>query len=320
MSNLLISVIICTYNRAELLPGALRSLGVDQDFENYNYEIVVVDDGSTDDTAAVVKGTHVMCSLRYFRIDHAGRSAARNKGIAEARGEFILFVDDDILAPSNLLRQHLDAHKTYRKSVVRGPIINVTEYAIPQGRGQSWRDFSSAFFCTCNASVSKYALLTVGGFDESFVEYGFEDNELGWRLRRGGWKCHFNMRAAIYHYKPTIKRDQLAEMVRRAEELGRSAVIYYDKHPHWQVALATGLHPALRWWNALQRNQWLYDYCLRQWNASAESMPMGRRAWVERRIFTYHYLRSLQAENNRRKKRSDVVARAADVSTVESQF
>src|SRR5207302_989150 len=107
-----VSVIICTYNRAKLLMGALDSLE-DQLMARKNYQIVVVDDGSTDETEALmrqrIKGQSDY--LEYFRIPHAGRSAARNKGIKESIGDYILFVDDDILAPSDLLEEHFEMHK-----------------------------------------------------------------------------------------------------------------------------------------------------------------------------------------------------------------
>lgn len=299
MKNYKISVIICTYNRAEILRVALESLGRNQLFSMHEYEIIVVDDGSTDHTEDVVKDIGFVCDRQYYKIAHAGRAAARNWGIKEARGDYILFVDDDIIAPPDLLQEHYELHRKHPHSVVRGPIINVTEHRIPEGRAVSWRDYSSAFFCTCNASVNKFALAAIGGFDEDFTEYGFEDNEIGWRLREKGWHARFNPKAIVYHYKPALQKDQLAEMIQRAEELGRSAVAYYDKHPHWKVALATGLHPALRWWNRLLTNQKLYDYCLREWNIAPDQLTPGRRAFLEGRIFQYNYLRSLERERQR---------------------
>lgn len=299
MKGFKISVVICTYNRAEMLRVALESLGRDQLFDMHEYEIVVIDDGSTDHTEDVVKDLNLLCALQYYKIQHGGRSVARNRGIKEARGDYILFVDDDIIAPPELLQEHYDHHRAYPHSVIRGPIINVTEHRIPEGRAVSWRDFSSAFFCTCNASVNKFALVAIGGFDEDFTEYGFEDNEIGWRLREKGWNARFNNKAIVYHYKPTMQKDQLAEMIQRAQELGRSAVAYHAKHPHWKVALATGLHPSLKWWNKLLTNQALYDYCLRTWNAGPEQLSMGKRAFIEGRIYQYHYLRSLEEERQR---------------------
>ena len=299
MQNFKISIVICTYNRADMLRVALESLGRNQLFDMREYEIVVIDDGSTDHTEDVVKDLNLLCALQYYKIQHGGRSVARNRGIKEARGDYILFVDDDIIAPPDLLQEHYDHHRRYPHSVIRGPIINVTEHRIPEGRAVSWRDFSSAFFCTCNASVNKFAIVAIGGFDEDFVEYGFEDNEIGWRLREKGWNARFNQKAIVYHYKPIMQKDQLSEMVQRAEELGRSAVAYHAKHPHWKVALATGLHPALRWWNKLQSNRALYDYCLREWNAGPEQLTSNRRAFLEGRIFRYHYLTSLEQEKER---------------------
>jgi len=87
----LFSVVICTYNRSAQLDGALRSV-LAQD--TCDYELLVVDDGSSDDTADVVAAfdsPHV----RYVRRPNGGLSAARNTGIAEARGEFVIFLDDD---------------------------------------------------------------------------------------------------------------------------------------------------------------------------------------------------------------------------------
>ena len=297
-----ISVIICTYNRARLLEGALKSLDY-QLFNNKEYEIVVVYDGSTDDTREVVLGSELVVDVQYVPMNHAGRSAARNEGIQKSRGDYILFVDDDILAPPELVEAHYQAHRDHKHSVIRGPIINVTEYRIPEDRATTWRDYSSAFFCTCNASVSRFALVDIGGFDESFVEYGFEDNELGWRLRQRGWKSRFIMDAPVFHYKPSLKREQIQEMMVRAQELGRSAVSYYRKHPSWRVALATGLHPLLRWWNVLQSNSLLYNMCMKQWQNSSDTMGAGMRSFVERRIFVYHYLRSLQLEASQQPRR-----------------
>jgi GT2 family glycosyltransferase len=296
----LLSVIICTYNRAELLQGALKTLN-DQYLPREEYQIIVVDDGSTDDTEKVgreaAKGRGER--LEYYRIEHAGRSAARNKGIKEAVGDYVLFVDDDILAPPDLLEEHLNAHKGRPRIVVRGPIINVKQYEIPSDLSTTWRDYSSAFFCTCNASVSRFGLLQVGGFDESFTEYGFEDNELGWRLREKGWVMNFNMKAVVYHYKPERPRERLDEIIKMARELGRSAVAYYNKHPHWKVGLATGLHPILTPWNKLCGSPWVLEKCMQRWQDRGDDLSPKERSFLEGRIFQYYYLSSLEEARKR---------------------
>lgn len=102
-----VSVIIPTYNRAAYLPEALASVRA-QTFKDY--EIVVVDDGSTDSTADLLAGD---ADVRYIACEHAGVAAARNRGVAEAQGEFIAFIDsDDLWLPEKLERQvsYLDAH------------------------------------------------------------------------------------------------------------------------------------------------------------------------------------------------------------------
>lgn len=286
-----ISVVICTYNRAELLLGALRTLD-QQDFPNSDYEIVVVDDGSTDHTSEAVRTAALEVPVTYRRIAHAGRSAARNEGIAAARGDYILFVDDDILAPPDLVAEHYRGHVSHRATVIRGPIINVPEYHIPLDRPARWGDYSSAFFCTCNASVSKQGLLAAGGFDENFTEYGFEDNELGWRLKRRGWRARFRMSAIVYHYKPHRPRSHLADMIAQAQELGRSAAVYYSKHPHWQVGFATGLHPLLWVWNRVVANERLYALWVWLWQGTTSP---SWRSFLERRIFSYHYVRAMES-------------------------
>ncbi|MHB2018450.1 MAG: glycosyltransferase family 2 protein [Candidatus Xenobia bacterium] len=289
-----LSVVICTFNRADLLRGALQTLDT-QFYSNSRYEIVVVDDGSSDHTRDVVQelAGGLRSDLCYIYQPNRGRAAARNVGIQNARGEYILFVDDDILAPPDLIEQHMHWHRKHRRTVVRGPIKIISEYEIPKKPNTTWRDYSTAMFCTCNASTSKYALLQVGGFDEKFVEYGFEDNELGWRLREKGYVARFNQKAIVYHYKPPLKRGQLQEMVQRAEEMGRSAVAYHRKHRHWKVALATGLHPMSLLWNSMLHSSLLNGVWMHMWQDGDAQTP-ALRAFLEERIFKFHYFKSMR--------------------------
>ena len=95
----LCSVIICTYNRSPVLARALRSLAR-QSFAAGDFEVVVVDDGSTDNTAEVCEGMHAeLANLRYIAAGkNEGLARARNIGIAAAAGEYLLFTDDDCIA------------------------------------------------------------------------------------------------------------------------------------------------------------------------------------------------------------------------------
>src|SRR6202030_1015727 len=112
-----ISVIIATYNRKDVLTRSLPPL-FDQDFSVDDYEVLVVVDGSTDGTARYLRSLRPRCRLRAFEKPHRGQAAAINTGLRAASGEIVLFLDDDILCPPNLLRVHVDAHTDATTSLV----------------------------------------------------------------------------------------------------------------------------------------------------------------------------------------------------------
>ena len=93
------SLVIPTYNKKEFLELTLESL-VNQTYSHENFEVIVVDDGSTDGTSAFLsESTHFPFQLVYIGQENAGRAAARNAGILRARGETIVFIDDDQIVP-----------------------------------------------------------------------------------------------------------------------------------------------------------------------------------------------------------------------------
>src|SRR5262245_50750930 len=103
----LLSVIVPTRNRAQLLRSLLRSL-VEQTLPAREFEVVVVDDGSTDETPAICREAGRDLRLQYHRLPASGISAAKNVGIFAATGSIILFFDDDDLADADLCREHLE--------------------------------------------------------------------------------------------------------------------------------------------------------------------------------------------------------------------
>src|SRR5512146_3229151 len=104
-----ISVLIPTWNRCELLQRTLPTV-LQQDFPADRFEVVVAADGCTDSTAAYVRQRQAHCDLRLVEIPHRGRAAALNAALAEACGQLVLFLDDDLLCPPTLLRRHWQAH------------------------------------------------------------------------------------------------------------------------------------------------------------------------------------------------------------------
>ncbi|HKU67475.1 MAG TPA: glycosyltransferase family 2 protein [Candidatus Baltobacteraceae bacterium] len=235
-----LSVVIATKDRAAYLERALESLG--KQIGAPSFEVVVVDNGSTDATREVAQraGREQPYPVSYVYEAQPNRGAARNRGIAAAHGHLILFCDDDVYAPPGFLASH-DAAHTLSNFVVSGPIINVPGYAVRPK--PTLANYSRAFFCTCNVSVPKVSLEAVGGFDEAFHLYGWEDTELGVRLREHGMRAKFAWDAYIWHVKPP--RDvTLDSQLRKAVEKARMAVRFLEKNGSARVRSATGAHRA----------------------------------------------------------------------------
>ena len=175
MSTPRVSVIIAAYNAAELLPETLASVEA-QTFPDF--EIVVVDDGSTDATPSVLE-QHAKSSsrLRWVRTENAGVAAAREHAIALARGDLIAFVDaDDLWMPHKLAAQV----PLFDDSGVGFAYTDVREFSSDGDAAQAWfqlkvpargealyKLFDGNFVCTSSVVVRKDALAAVGGFDRS---------------------------------------------------------------------------------------------------------------------------------------------------------
>jgi glycosyltransferase involved in cell wall biosynthesis len=245
-----LSVVIPTYDRLATLAAVLPTL-LEQDLLPARYELLVCDSNSTDGTAehlAELRSRHP--NVRHLPGAYGGRAAARNAGIAAARGTVVLFNDADILASPNLLSTHLRHHRQRSHIAVVGLEVQVkdlADYAFkrdhPQSRGHlhppSRKKLSWLYFLTGNASVRREDLLRAGCFDESFTGYGHEDLELGYRLQREGIEILYEPQAVNYHCQDVGYEDQ-KEKMRLA---GRSTARFYRKHPDFEVMLKLGMTP-----------------------------------------------------------------------------
>lgn len=288
-----VSIIICTKNRKELLFGAVQSLFF-QDFPKDEYEIVVVDDGSDENISDNIINLKPPCVVKYYYQNHKGRAAARNLGIKKAIGDYLIFVDDDVIVPEGFVKEHYDMHKKFPKSVVRGPIIDIAQYQLPDEINVRTRDYSTAFFCTCNASVERNGLLSIGGFDEEFTEYGWEDNETGYRLKRIGYYLKFSTKAVVYHYKPNADSVHVEELIDKAGQLGRNALLYYKKHPTFTVRLAIGLTPLHFLWQNIVANSLIVDKGIKTLQDKNTVISEDLKNILARRIFNHYYCKSLK--------------------------
>jgi len=176
-----------------------------------------------------------------FASSASARSRFLQSRIARASGERIAFIDDDVLPTPVFAAEHLRSDERHGDVVVRGAVINTESFDKLPLPVWSPRNYSANWFWTSNVSVRRARLDAVGGrFDESFSEYGWEDIELGLRLRALGTKAVFNRRAVAFHWKPAPKGTNVAGMLRQVRAQARTAVRLEALHPGWRVALAIG--------------------------------------------------------------------------------
>jgi len=252
-----VSIVIPTYNRKEVLKRCLELL-FNQTYPKDKYEIILVDDGSTDGTDKMVFSLKPSCKLVYIRQKRKGPHIARNQGIKKAKGDIVLFVDSDILAPPNFILEHVKFHKIYgEKTIVSGPTVRtdnlMDDFSDIKKRIKKKKfDLSGPSFITSNLSVRREHLIKIGGFDEDFQGLGWHDWDLGLRLTKLGLSAKRNLNAIVYHYKKKREIEDIPALAQRRIERGKNAVLYYKKHPTFKIKLGIRAHHLLKdkllWW------------------------------------------------------------------------
>lgn len=247
-----LSVIVPTYNRLRELKTCLDCLE-DQTDPGTDYEVLVIDDGSTDGTTDWLERAQRVEMLyphvRLLRQEHNGGPArARNRGVDVASGDVLVFVDSDIMVSNGFLRAHWLAHAEARGTpiIAVGPVLHVHSLDAKERRLRFHPlfDASRAFFCTSNASVSGSFFRQCGCFDEDFCLYGWEDLECGERLRLAGQGQLRHIRlpwsadgALAFHYKPPFDLNQIPRLVQQEQERGTMGYLFYRKMPTWSVRM-----------------------------------------------------------------------------------
>ncbi|WP_145949536.1 glycosyltransferase [Paenibacillus sp. Y412MC10] len=252
-----ISVVIPTYNRALLLEATLEALRKSRLPHGISFEVIVCDDGSSDETFEVIKRAVNYLDLRYFYQPHKGFRAglARNMGARLAKSDIILFLDSDVLVAPNLIEQHLCLHADHMKTIVIGITHNCDD--LEDGSKSldylhkldqcSWESIIKRAYltdrrvpilksvefqlqnmtapwtlCWSNQfSVRKKFVLEAGGFDESFEGWGYEDLDLAYRLFKSGHKFKIAMNTVTLHLPhPKVQRTvaTVVENIRRIYE------------------------------------------------------------------------------------------------------
>ncbi len=240
---MLISVVIPTYNRLPILRKCLDALENQiLNVEIHSFEIVIVDDGSTDGTVDWLRNNiETYPHLRLFEQSHGGPALGRNLGVEKSKGELIVFIDSDLVVEKFFLRNHIDsllrAWKKLgnRKCFTYGSVINTSNFSNPSSEPFKLQDLSWAYFATGNVAIDKKLLEKSGLFDNSFRLYGWEDLELGERLRNMGVKLIKCPRAVGYHWHPALALDQIPQLIRIEKERAKMGLVFYRKHPTLRV-------------------------------------------------------------------------------------
>lgn len=228
-----VSIVVCTYNRASLLGPALASLQRQRTAGEFSYEIVVVDNGSTDATPQVARHAAAASQvpLRYFFEPRPGVACARNRGVREAAGSWIAFFDDDQLAEPDWLAELLRFAEQRGLACAGGAV----HLSLPRPKaarrlgptcrmllGESGRHDSPRPYTrrrppgTGNMLLRKEVFDRVGGFDETLAAAG-EDSDLWRRMRAGGMAAWCTPRAVVWHIIPPyrLQSDYLTWAARR---------------------------------------------------------------------------------------------------------
>jgi glycosyltransferase involved in cell wall biosynthesis len=267
-----LSVVIPTYNRLPILRQCLQALE-QQHLAGpvEGYEVVLVDDGSTDATVAwLSEHAASFPHLRLIQQEHGGPAAGRNRGVEAARGDVIVFIDSDLVVTPGFLTCHATAlaadwqRRGDRRSFTYGAVINTANFENPTGERHKLRDLSWAYFATGNVAIEKQLLERAGLFDPGFHLYGWEDLELGERLRMLDVRLVRCPDAVGYHWHPPLSLEQIPHLVRVEHERARMGLVFYRKHPSRRVRFIiqyTWLHRLL--WEVLTLGGLLNERSLR---------------------------------------------------------
>ncbi len=225
------SVVVPAYNAAPTIARCLESL---KRLNYPDYEIMAVDDGSTDSTAAIAESAGV----RTLRLPHRGLAAARNAGLAAAPGRVVAFIDADAEADSDWL-YHLAEAITRRKAAAAGGQNFAPErtssllaaIAAAPGQAQEVRlgDQDLAQLCGCNMAVDKSKLGSCQLFDPAFTNAG-DDVDFSWRLRDAGMALVYAPGAIVLHER----RSTIGAYLKQQRGYGRAEGLLFRKYPDRQ--------------------------------------------------------------------------------------
>ena len=264
MSPPSLSAILCTFNRAELLSQTLESI-VGQTLDRSNFELIVIDDGSMDDTRKVVESFEQRLPLRYAYQANAGLASARNHGIYRSRAPLLLFLDDDDLCSPTLFEEHLKTHDQYPDNhfavlgyvgfdpnLAQKPLLHyVTEvgcYLFAYSNVKHGDVLDYPYFWGGCCSCKRKFLIDYGVFNPVF-RFGCEDIELAYRLSRNNLKVVYNAHAA----STMVRNISFDAFCTRLIRQGESQYVFSQLHPDVEVQNWTEMIGAEQEWQRIEK-------------------------------------------------------------------
>ncbi len=223
-----VSVVVCTHNGGRTLPQCLERLRA---LDYPDYEVIVVDDGSSDGSAEIARahGTTLV------QTEHRGLSFARNAGVARASGEIVAFLDDDAYPDADWLHYVAASLRANAHAGMGGPNIPPEEdglvadcvAAAPGGPIHVLiSDREAEHVPGCNMAFRKSALEEIGGFDERFRAAG-DDVDVCWRLQEAGRTLGFSAGAVVMHRR----RDSIRRYLKQQYGYGKAEALLERKWP-----------------------------------------------------------------------------------------
>jgi hypothetical protein len=223
-----VSVVVCTYNGGRTLEECLRSL---EALAYPDYEVIVVDDGSTDDTRTIVAR---FPAVRAIHQENRGLSEARNVGWQAADGAIVAYTDSDCFAEPDWLTHLVDQLERSGAAAVGGPNLSPADgpfaACVAASPGQPTHvlvdDQTAEHVPGCNMALRRTALEAINGFDPQFRTAG-DDVDVCWRLQHEGYSITFAPGAIVWHHRRPSVRRYLAQQA----GYGAAEGLLHFKHP-----------------------------------------------------------------------------------------
>lgn len=260
-NEIIASVVIPVYNGSKTLQKTLESIFA-QTFPARKFEIIVVDDGSNDNTRELIVAIKANCShqLRYFYQDNKGPAAARNLGIKHALGPIVAFIDSDCAASADWVEEIVKGYGDLRLAGVGGVIkaaptaslvSQYCDFVRMNEKPDRIIELDIYYLITANASFRKQYLVEVGGFDERYDFPGGEDPDICYRLEKKGYLLICNPCAIVYNpHKQTFK-----EFSRTFYNYGKgNSFLAMRKLSKWDLCEVSGLNFIYYFVKAAARN------------------------------------------------------------------